>query len=206
MHLTISLCAILLLCSGCGRREQPVLQPFVGVLGDVWPRANSDLKLKILARDAGGKVILHCVLKNTSQVPVVFDESTLPWRTHGSLGISAVTADGKGFSEPPPAEISRIGPPKNRVVLKSGDSLEGDVDLASLTIGRLPRDEDPCVVILARNRRCRSSGVLFWCSGKSILQRSCLSSQNNLMKMCGDIAVICANVFRHPIDLSVVYG
>jgi hypothetical protein len=147
MRLTISICAILLLCSGCGRREQPVLQPFVGVLGDVWPRANSDLKLKILARDAGGTVILHCVLKNTSQVPVVFDESTLPWRTQGSLGISAVTADGKVFSEPPPpADFSRIVPPKNRVVLKSGDSLEGDVDLASLTIGQLPRNEDVVLV------------------------------------------------------------
>jgi hypothetical protein len=147
MRLTISICAILFLCGGCGRREQPALQPFVGVLGDVWPRANSDLKLTIQPRDAGGKVILHCVLKNTSQVPVVFDESTLPWRTQGSLGVSAVTADGKVFSEPPPpAEIARIGPPRHRVVLKSGDSLEGDVDLATLAIGQLPRDEDVVLV------------------------------------------------------------
>ena len=144
-HLAIAICGILLVCCGCERREQAVLQPFVGALGDVWPRANSDLRLTIQARDTGGKIILHCVLKNTSpaQVPVVFDESTLPWKTQGTLGITAITANGRIFSQPPPPPaIARIGAPSKQVVLKVGDSLEGDVDLASLAIGQLPRSED----------------------------------------------------------------
>jgi hypothetical protein len=146
----IAICGMLLVCCGCERRGQAVLQPFVGALGDVWPRANSDLRLTIQARDIGGKIILHCVLNNTSlaQVPVVFDESTLPWKTQGTLGITAITANGKVFSQPPPPPqvIARIGPPKKQVVLKVGDSLEGDVDQASLAIGQLPRDEDIVLV------------------------------------------------------------
>jgi hypothetical protein len=148
-RLAFAICGILLVCCGCERRGQAVLQPFVGALGDVWPRANSDLRLTIQARDTGGKIILHCVLKNTSlaQVPVVFDESTLPWKTQGTLGITAITANGKVFSQPPPPpEIARIGPPRKQVVLKVGDSLDGDVDLASLAIGQLPRGEDIVLV------------------------------------------------------------
>jgi hypothetical protein len=79
---------------------------------------------------------------------VVFDESTLPWKTQGTLRLTAITANGKVFSQPPPPSqvIARIGPPRKQVVLKVGDSLEGDVDLASLAIGRLPRDEDIVLV------------------------------------------------------------
>jgi hypothetical protein len=144
-----AICGILLVCCGCERRGQAVLQPFVGALGDAWPRANSDLKLTIRARDTGGKIILHCVLKNTSlaQVPVVFDESTLPWKTQGTLGITAITAKGEVFSQPPPPQvIARIGPPSKQVELKVGDSLEGDVDLVSLAIRQLPRDQDIVLV------------------------------------------------------------
>ena len=95
----IAICGILLVCCGCERRGQAVLQPFVGALGDVWPRANSDLRLTIQARYTGGNVILHCVLKNTSlaEVPVVFDESTLPWKTQRTLRITAITATGRVF-------------------------------------------------------------------------------------------------------------
>lgn len=144
----IAICGILLVCCGCERRGQAVLQPFVGALGDVWPRANSDLRLTIQARDTGGKIILHSVLTSLAQVPVVFDESTLPWKTQGTLRLTAITANGKVFSQPPPPSqvIARIGPPRKQVVLKVGDSLEGDVDLASLAIGRLPRDEDIVLV------------------------------------------------------------
>ena len=144
----IAICGILLVCCGCERRGQAVLQPFVGALGDVWPRANSDLRLTIQARDTGGKIILHCVLTSLAQVPVVFDESTLPWKTQGTLRLTAITANGKVFSQPPPPSqvIARIGPPRKQVVLKVGDSLEGDVDLASLAIGQLPRDEDIVLV------------------------------------------------------------
>jgi hypothetical protein len=144
-RLAIAICGILLVCCGCDRREQAVLQPFVGALGDVWPRANSDLRLTIQARDTGENIILHCILKNTSlaQVPVVFDESTLPWKRQGTLRITAITANGRVFSQPPPPPqvIARIGPPRKQVALKVGDSLEGDVDLASLAIGQLPRGE-----------------------------------------------------------------
>jgi hypothetical protein len=149
MRIAVAICGILLVCCGCERRGQAAVQPFVGALGDVWPRANSDLRLTIQARDTGGKIILHCVLKNTSaaQVPVVFDESTLPWKTPGTLGITAITANGKIPSQPPPPPtIARIGPPSKQVVLKVGDSLEGDVDLASLAIGQLPRSEDIVLV------------------------------------------------------------
>jgi hypothetical protein len=145
MRFVAAICGILLLCCGCERRGQAVLQPFVGALGDAWPRANSDLKMTIQARDIRGKIILHCVLKNTSlaQVPVVFDESTLPWRKQGTLGITAITANGKVFSQPPPPPvIARIGPPSKPVELKVGESLEGDVNLTSLAIVQLPRDED----------------------------------------------------------------
>jgi hypothetical protein len=145
--LAIAICGSLLVCGGCERRAQPVLQPFVGALGDVWPRANSDLSMTIQARDAGEKVILHCVLRNTAQVPVVFDVSTLPWKTQWALSISAVSASGKIFSQPPPPQvIARIGPPSQRVALKVGDSLEGDIDLASLSIAKLPRGEDILLV------------------------------------------------------------
>lgn len=149
MRFVAAICGILLVCCGCERRGTAVLQPFVGALGDAWPRANSDLKLTIQARATRGKIILHCVLKNTSlaQVPVVFDESTLPWKMQGTLGITAITANGRVFSQPPPPTIiARIGPPHKQVELKTGDSLEGDVDLASLAIGRLPRDEDIVLV------------------------------------------------------------
>jgi hypothetical protein len=141
----VAICGILLVCCGCERRGQAVLQPFVGALGDAWPRANFDLKLTIQPRDTRGKIILHCVLKNTSlaQVPVVFDESTLPWKTQGTLGITAITASGNVVSQPPPPPvIARIGPPSKQVELKVGDSLEGDIDLASLAIAQLPKDED----------------------------------------------------------------
>lgn len=148
-RLAIAICGTLLVCCGCEKRGQPALQPFVGALGNVWPRANSDLGLTIEARDTSGKIILHCVLKNTSlaQVPVVFDESTLPWKTRGKLGITAITANGKIFSQPPPSpETASIGPPSKLVALKVGDSLEGDIDLSSLEIGRLPKGEDIALV------------------------------------------------------------
>jgi hypothetical protein len=176
MRFVAAICGILLLCCGCERRGQAVLQPFVGALGEAWPRANSDLMLTIQARATRGKTFLHCVLKNTSlaQVPVVFDESTLPWKMPGTLGITAITANGKVFSQPsPPPVIARIGPPKKQVELKAGDSLEGDVDLASSAIGQLPRDEDgkrpvkapslPLICVLARSgsRSLPSSVIAF---------------------------------------------
>jgi hypothetical protein len=149
MRFVATICGILLVCCGCERRGQAVLQPFVRALGDAWPRANSDLKLTIQARDTRGKIILHCVLKNTSlaEVPVVFDESTLPWKMQGTLRITAIAGNGKVLSQPPPPPvIARIGPPSKQVELKAGDSLEGDVDLASLAIGQLQRDEDIVLV------------------------------------------------------------
>jgi hypothetical protein len=147
MQLAAAICGFFLFCGGCERRVQPALQPFVSALSDVWPRANANLGLIIQARDEGGKVILHCVLKNTAQVPVVFDASTLPWKTQWALRITAISASGKIFSQPPPPQvIARIGPPSEKVALKVGGSLEGDVDLASLSIVNLPRSEDILLV------------------------------------------------------------
>jgi hypothetical protein len=69
------------------------------------------------------------------------------WKTQGKLGITAITANGKIFSQPPPPpETASIGPPSKQVALKVGDSLEADIDLASLEIGRLPKGEDIVLV------------------------------------------------------------
>jgi hypothetical protein len=100
------------------------------------------------AFEADGKVLLHCSLKNTSNNPtdVLLNRSQLPWIAPSWLALVAMTADGEVLPRPaPPVVVSVLQAGPSDIVLKHGDTLEGDIDIASgplVPIKNLPRDKD----------------------------------------------------------------
>jgi hypothetical protein len=137
--------SLLILC-GCSGREHPRLQPLVQSLAKTWPRANLHLELTLRATEINGKVILHCVLKNTSSTALTLNRSRLPWTSPAWLSVDAVAANGDVPPRPPPpVVISVLEASPSQIVVNPGEILEGDVDLASgpiTQIGELPRNKD----------------------------------------------------------------
>ncbi len=137
--------SLLFLC-GCSGREHARLELLVQSLAKTWPRANPHFELTLRAAEINGKVILHCVLKNTSSAALILNRSRLPWTSPAWLRVDAVAANGDVPPRPPPpAEISVLEAAPSRITMNPGDTLEGDVDLASgpiTPIGELPRDKD----------------------------------------------------------------
>jgi hypothetical protein len=93
-----------------------------------------------------GKVILHGVLKNTSNAPVILNRSRLPWTSPSWLSVDAIAANGKiPPRPPPPVVISVLEAGPSPIVISPGETLEGNVDLASgplMPIGELPKNMD----------------------------------------------------------------
>jgi hypothetical protein len=146
MHIApLIACSLLVLC-GCSGREQPRLEPLAKSLAKTWPRANPHLELTLRATEIHGKVILHCVLKNTSSTALILNRSRLPWTSPAWLSVDAVAANGDlPPRPPPPVAISVLEAAPSQIVMNPGEILEGDVILASgpiIPIGELPRDKD----------------------------------------------------------------
>jgi hypothetical protein len=146
MRIAPLIAASLLILCGCSGREHVRLELLVESLAKTWPRANLHLELKLRATEINGKVILHCVLKNTSPAALILNRSRLPWTSPAWLSVNAVAANGDVPPRPPPpAEISVLEAAPSQIVMNPGDILEGDVDLATgpiTPIGELPRDKD----------------------------------------------------------------
>jgi hypothetical protein len=136
---------LLILC-GCSGPEHTQLEPLVQSLAKTWPRANQHLELTLRTTEINGKIMLHCVLKNTSSSALKLNRSRLPWTSPAWLSVNAVAADGDVPPRPPPpAAISVLEAAPSQIVLNPGEILEGDVDLASgpiTPIGELPKDKD----------------------------------------------------------------
>jgi hypothetical protein len=85
------------------------------------------------------------VLRNVSILgtAIEVDASTLPWRNADLFDINAVGADGRVVRRaPPPSVIARISGPRTPLIIASGKSIEGDMDLEATPIKGLPRNED----------------------------------------------------------------
>ena len=137
MRIAPLIAASLLILCGCSGREHVRLELLVESLAKTWPRANLHLELKLRATEINGKVILHCVLKNTSPAALILNRSRLPWTSPAWLSVNAVAANGDVPPRPPPpAEISVLEAAPSQIVMNPGDILEGDVDLAT---GPIPR-------------------------------------------------------------------
>jgi hypothetical protein len=146
MRITPIIATGLLVLCGCNGHEQSSLEPIAESLSETWPRANLDLELILRAREINGKIILHCVLRNTSDAALTINGSRLPWTSPTRLSVYAVGANGKvPLRPPPPVQISVLEAAPNPIVISQGEILEGDVELTSgpiLPIGDLPRDLD----------------------------------------------------------------
>jgi hypothetical protein len=162
---------------GCGERgRSPPLEPIALSLSKEWPRANPNLQLKMRAFEADGKVLLHCDLKNTSINPtnVILNRSHLPWTAPSWLAVVAMTADGKVLPKPEtPVVVSILEAGPSNIVLKPGETLEGDVDIASgplIPIKNLPRDKD-ILLIWSYFLQISTAGQDSFVSGATFLGR-----------------------------------
>jgi hypothetical protein len=166
---------LLVLCS-CSGRERPRLEPLAQSLAKTWPRGNWDLEMTMRAMETNGRVVLHCVLKNTSPTAtaLTLNRSHLPWTAPAHLSIVALTADGRMPPRPPPpVAISILESGPNDIVMNPGESLEGDVDLATgpiVPIGELSRDED-LLLIWSYSLDIRTPGENLFFSGITFLER-----------------------------------
>ena len=168
--------ASLLVVCGCSGREQPRLESLAQSLTKNWPRSNWDLELTVRAKETNGRVVLHCVLKNTSvtATALILNSSHLPWTAPAHLSVVVLTADGKMPARPPPPVVVSIlegGP--NDLVINPGETLEGDVDLESgpiVPLGELPRDRD-LLLIWSYSLEIRTPGEDSFFSGITLLQR-----------------------------------
>jgi hypothetical protein len=176
MRTTSVIAASLLVVCGCSGREQPRLESFAQSLTKNWPRGNWDLELTVRAKEISGKVVLHCVLKNTSvtATALTLNRSHLPWTAPAGLSVVVLTADGKMPARPPPPVVVSIleaGP--SDIVMNPGETLEGDVDLESapmVPLGELPREGD-LLLIWSYSLDIRTPGENSFFSGITFLER-----------------------------------
>ncbi|MDP9013550.1 MAG: hypothetical protein M3O41_13010 [Pseudomonadota bacterium] len=142
----IVLVAFSLLIAGCrDRGREPRLEPLARGLSEAMQPAYADFALEIRAIDNGSRVSLHCVLRNVSIVgtAITVDASTLPWRNSDIFDINAVAANGTVVRRsPPPPVLARISGVPTPLIIESGKSIEGDIDLAETPIKEVPRNED----------------------------------------------------------------
>jgi len=106
--------------------------------------AYADFALEIRAIDNGGRVTLHCLLRNVSILgtAIEVDASTLPWRNPDLFDINAVAANGKVVRRaPPPSVIARISGPRTPLTSSQASQSKGH-GLAATPIKGLPRNED----------------------------------------------------------------
>jgi len=166
----------LLVVCGCSGREQSRLESLAQSLTKNWPRGNWDLELAVRAKETSGRVVLHCVLKNTSvtATALTLNQSHLPWTAPAHLSVVALTADGKMPARPPPpAVVSILEAGPNDIVINPGETLEGDVDLESgpiVPVGELPRDRD-LLLIWSYSLDIRTPGENSFLSGITFLER-----------------------------------
>jgi hypothetical protein len=132
-------------CSCSGRFGQAPLEPLARGISEAVRPAYADFTLEIRAIDNGGRVTLHCVLKNVSiaTTAIVVDASTLPWRNPEGFDINAVAANGDVVHrDPPPVEVAQIRGMPTPLTIASGNSIEGEMELGKMPIGSLPRHKD----------------------------------------------------------------
>jgi len=176
MRIASVIVASLLVVCGCSGREQPRLEPLAQSLTKTWPRGNWDLELTMRAMETNGRVVLHCVLKNTSvtATALTLNRSHLPWTAPAHLSVVALTADGTMPARPPPpvvVSILEVGP--SDIVMNPGETLEGDVELESgpiVPVGKLPRNKD-LLLIWSYSLDIRTPGENSFFSGVTFLER-----------------------------------
>jgi hypothetical protein len=167
--------SLLVVCS-CTGPERPPLEPLAQSLTKAWPRGNWNLELAMRATETNGRVVLHCVLKNTSVTPtaLTLNRSHLPWTAPADLSVVALTADGKMPPRPPPpAVVSILEAGPNDIIMNPGETLEGDVELESgpiVPVGKLPRDKD-LLLIWSYSLDIRTPGENSFFSGVTFLER-----------------------------------
>ena len=125
--------------------------------------AYADFTLEIRAIDAGNRVTLHFVLKNVSVVATAIDvnESTLPWRNPEDFDINAVAANGDVVHRnPPPVEVAQIRGLPKALAIASGESIEGEMELGTMPIAVLPRNDDLLLLWSTSIREFRSDNYL----------------------------------------------
>lgn len=134
----------LIVCDCSGEVGQPRLEPLARGLSEAMRPAYADFTLEIRALDKGDRVILHCVLRNTSiaESAIDVDESTLPWRNADIFDINAVAVNGKVVHRNPPPVVARISGMPKLLTVASGQSIEGEMDLGAMPISGVPRNED----------------------------------------------------------------
>jgi hypothetical protein len=146
----IVLVACSLLFGGCrDRGREPNLEPLARGLSEAMQPAYADFALEIRAVGDGGRVTLHCVLRNVSigATAITVDASTLPWANSDIFDINAVAANGKVVRRsPPPPVVARISGVPTPLIVESGKSIEGNIDLAETPIKEVPRNEDLLIV------------------------------------------------------------
>ena len=177
MRLASAIAASVLVVCGCSAREQPRLESLAQSLTKAWPRANWNLELRMRATETNGKVVLHCVLQNTSvtATALTLNRSHLPWTAPADLSVVVLAADGKMPARPPPPVVVSIleaGP--SDIIMNPGETLEGDVDLESgpiVPVGKLPRNKD-LLLIWSYSLDIRTPGENSFFSGVTFLERS----------------------------------
>jgi hypothetical protein len=176
MRLASAIAASLLIVCGCSASEQPRLESLAQSLTKAWPRANWNLELTMRATETNGKVVLHCVLKNTSvtATALTLNRSHLPWTAPADLSVVVLAADGKMPARPPPPVVVSIleaGP--SDIIMNPGETLDGDVDLESgpiVPVGKLPRNKD-LLLIWSYSLDIRTPGENSFFSGVTFLER-----------------------------------
>lgn len=137
-----SLIAFLVLVVVCGCSNR--LEPLARGLEAAWKPEQRQLKLVLRTQAKDGRTILHCVLSNVNWQSIDVDASGLPWLMPYRFSVDAVTASGRVIHKNLPVEIAHISGPSRLVSIARGQSMEGEVELAALSTGDLPRGEDSC--------------------------------------------------------------
>jgi len=130
-----------------------------------------ELKLTIHAESRGGRVILHCVLRNDSATAADVDGSTLPWLNSDRFSIDVVDASSTVIYSTKPTKdlMSRRASPPKPMAIAPGESMEGEIDLEAMPLGALPRNVE--VLLLWTYRMCDSrDDVQYMLSGKILLE------------------------------------
>jgi hypothetical protein len=146
MRKAIVFFALSIVVCGCNERGgQPQLEPLARGLAEAWQPVALDLKLEIHPENNGEQVTMHCVLRNVSAKEIDVDQESLPWNNADAFSVGAVAADGKVVQQNPvsaPAVIAHISAPHAPVALRSGESMEGRIDMGLMRIGNIPHNED----------------------------------------------------------------
>ena len=132
--------------AGCnGRDGHAQLEPLARGLSDAMQPAYAELRLEIIAKNDGDRVILHCVLRNVSiaATPIAIEPFTLPWRNPDFFEIDAVTASGKVVHRGQrPIELEPASELPSSLTVSPGNAIEGDMSLHEMPNSGLPTNED----------------------------------------------------------------